>query len=143
MGDTIPPGTRLRFRSRRSDARPGDVVVILAGPADLIVHRVVTQGWGPRARGYLLTRGDSSVLCDQPVAADAVLGVVEECLRGDRWHPVAPRPHRRLGVAVTAAVLQAVMVGALSLSPRLATWVAAGAYLLVSRLRSIGSGSRG
>jgi hypothetical protein len=143
MGSTLPSGTRLRFRCGRGDAKPGDVVVVLAGPADLIVHRVVARGWGPRARGYLVTRGDSSVLCDQPVTADAVLGVVEECRRDDAWGPVGPSPSLGVATTMAAAVLGAVMLGVLAISPRLAIFVAAGSYGLVSRVRALGASLTG
>lgn len=143
MGSTLPSGTRLRFRCGRVEPKPGDVVVVLAGPSDLIAHRVVARGWGPRAHGYVVTRGDNSVLCDQPVARDAVLGVVEECRRDDRWLPVGPGLPHRVPTRVAAAVLLAVMLGALAISPRLAIFVAAGSYGLVSRLRAFGPGKTG
>lgn len=139
MGSTLPPGTRLRFRCGRVDPRLGDVVVVLAGPTLLIVHRVVARGSGPRARGYLVTRGDSSILCDQPVPADAVLGVVEECRRETGWVPVGAYVPRGVATTLAADILRVVMLGALALSPRLAIWVAAGSYGLVSRTRVLGA----
>lgn len=143
MGSTLPDGTLLRFRSGSRDVTRGDVVVVLAGPADLIVHRVVARGWGPRARDYIVTRGDDFVLCDQPIRGEAVLGVVEEQCREGQWCPVGPPASRGLPLTAAAGVLRVVMVGALAISPRLAVRVAAGSYELVHRLRGLRPGRAG
>jgi hypothetical protein len=139
MGQVLPSGTPLRFRCGRSDPKLGDVVVVLAGPTDLIVHRVVGKGWGPRARGYLLTRGDNSVLCDQPVPASAVLGVVEECGRGHGWANLDPPRPRGILPTLASGVLKALMLAALAVHPRLAAWMAAGAHGVLSRTRAMGA----
>ena len=142
MGSTLPPGTPMRFHCGPSRPEIGEVIVFLAGPEDLIAHRVVARGWGPRGRRYLVTRGDNSVLCDQPVRADAVLGLVKECRRDGTWLPLGPRPRRSIPVTITAGVLRVLMLGALTISPRLAIFVAAGSYRVVQRLSGLLPGRR-
>jgi hypothetical protein len=78
MRPLFAPGDRLRVRPAvAADARVGDVVVI-AGDERLVAHRLVYA-----TATTLVTRGDSAVDADAPVAADALVGIVE----------VTPSPH--------------------------------------------------
>ena len=92
MGPTLPPGTRVRIRCGEDlTFEPGQIVAFLSEDR-LIAHRLLGRGRHGRARGFLLTRGDATALCDAPVTATTVLGIVTGRLVGDEWGQVPPSP---------------------------------------------------
>jgi len=123
MGDTLADGTRIRIRGRQGVPEVGQVVVAVGG-ATLIAHRLVGIGRSARARGFLLTRGDGSLLCDWPIPVSDVVAVATEYRTSAEWQPL-PLPRRRPWWArVRAAAHRALMQGAMELDPRVAGLVA-------------------
>jgi hypothetical protein len=137
MGATLPPGSRIRFRCGPNEPRLGDVVVLVFGQADLLAHRVVGAGRGPRAREYLLTRGDGSVLCDQPIQRAAVLGIVLDTATDAGWRSLAPPRSSGFGRRLTATLHRWAMLAALELDVRIAVQLAVASYWLLDRLRAV------
>jgi hypothetical protein len=114
MGRTLAAGSRVRIRCADEPA-PAGAVVVVAVEGALFAHRMVGRGRGRRARGYVVTRGDGTVLCDAPVEVDRVIGIVAEYHDGEGWRPVsgpAPRPPLRgwLAALHRAAMLWALEV---------------------------------
>jgi len=136
MGATLPPGSRIRFHCGSNDPRIGDVVVLLAGRSDLLAHRVVGRGRGPRCRQYLLTRGDGSLLCDEPVQRAAVLGIVLGKADGETWRVIPPPYALPLYRRIVAAAHRWAMLATLAIDARLATRLAALSYRLLEGLRA-------
>jgi hypothetical protein len=137
MGATLPPGSRIRFRCGPNEPRLGDVVVLVFGQADLLAHRVVGAGRGPRSRAYLITRGDGSVLCDQPIQRAAVLGIVLDRATDAGWRCLDPPRSSGLGRRLTAALHRRAMLAAMEIDVRLAVRLAAASYWLLERLRAV------
>jgi hypothetical protein len=128
MGRTIPAGSRIRIALvPEAHPRVGEVVAFLEG-TQVVVHRVVHRGaFGP-GRGYLLTRGDASLVPDLPLPERRILGPVTVAGDGDHWPAPGPRPRRSLQARLVTGALHAVTVVALWGGPGAATAV-------VSRLR--------
>jgi len=121
MGTTLPPGSRIRIElAQRSRYKPGEIVAFLAG-TELVVHRLLHWGCVGAARGSAITRGDAPLVPDPPVRHDRILGPVIAVRRGTDW--VAPKPacRRRTSARILAALLSAIAIGALHLSPGLAS----------------------
>jgi len=123
MGDSLPPGTRIRIACREQPQYARGAIVTFLWGATPVTHRVVGSGRQRRTREYLLTRGDRSALCDPPVAVTHVLGVVTECLQHGQWLPPGQGPaqtwQRAFGRAFGEVTLE--------IHPTLARWVAAAA----------------
>lgn len=90
MGCAIPSGARIRIAPVPSGVafERGQVVAFVAG-SRVIVHRIAYLGRGRAAR-YLITHGDGNWMCDPPIEADAIAGVVEEHYAEGAWRPVGP-----------------------------------------------------
>jgi signal peptidase I len=101
--DLLRLGHRVRFRAtgesmhptiRQGDAItvqpvvPSDVrfadIILYQAPKGVIAHRVISRRKANGAMESFLVRGDASDTCDQPVAAEHVLGRVTMVERGDR-----------------------------------------------------------
>jgi len=99
MGPTLPHGSTLRIDfGSPSGVHVGEVIAFHAG-AQLVVHRVVARGIFGRARDYVITQGDGSLVADHPMRAEQALGVVREWRDGAEWKPIAsfvPRGWRQL-----------------------------------------------
>jgi hypothetical protein len=126
MGSTLVAGCRVRFRCGAGPAPLGSVVVV-AVDGVLFAHRIVGQGRGTRARAYVITRGDATVLCDAPTEVSRVIGTVAEYSDGGGWRPVPP-PVRSRGRAWAAAVHRRAMLMALELHVVLAGFLAAWSF---------------
>jgi hypothetical protein len=127
MGRALPAGSRVKIRCGMNPAHIGTVAVVVVDGV-LFAHRIVGRGRGRRARDYLVTRGDRTVLCDAPVEEDRVIGIVAECRDGDGWRPVpgaAARPPLRAWVA---AVHREAMLGALEVHIALARGLAIASF---------------
>ncbi len=112
MGQSLPAGSRVRIRLG-APAAVGAVGVV-AVDGILFAHRVVGQCRGRRGRSYVITRGDRTVLCDAPVQADCVIGIVEQCDAGSGWRPVSGEVIRSSVRSWMAAGHRGVMLGALA-----------------------------
>ncbi len=133
MGRTLPAGTPIRLRwVRGGDCREGQIVAFLAGRT-LVTHRVVARGRRPSRRGFLVTCGDGTWLCDPPVAEDLVVGIVAEWNDGAGWRPAAdlraPNPGRG------ATMFRDAVVTALDLH----LWAARALFVCASVLRRLAS----
>lgn len=111
MGETLPPGTRIRIgRETGAGYRVGMVVAFLAGDV-LVAHRVVRISRDRRGRDVLLTRGDGSLLCDPPIGSRAIIGEVRAMQDADVWRPVGAAPRAgRFTSASRALILDVVTV---------------------------------
>lgn len=87
MGNTLPPGCRIRIRLLSfPEYDAGQVVAFVSGNR-IFVHRVIF-----RSRQGVLTRGDNHSWCDLPVPSSAVLGVVTHYLSQGEWRPLDDHP---------------------------------------------------
>lgn len=119
MGPGLGAGSRIRIALiYRARYEVGEVVAYLTGK-QVVVHRVAHQGRTGTARGYLVTRGDATLVPDPPVELERVLGPVTGVRRAGGWAPLnGPLPRsRRAKVARTLCLATA--VGGLYVSPRL------------------------
>ena len=84
MGETLPPGTRIRIELEQ-DARymPGDVVAFFVGTT-LVVHRIVAD----IGKRRVITRGDATYAPDPPVAFSNILGRVGAMQCSGSWQDV-------------------------------------------------------
>jgi hypothetical protein len=141
MGSTMPPGTRIRIQCGDASEWPIGAVVVFFTGRTLVGHRVVGRGTG-RARDYWVTRGDGTILCDEPVDRDAILGVVTEWASDADWHPVPANvpvgPVRRAAAGAALTVLRVMLRIDVALASR---W-ARGSVRLANGLRRL-RGSRG
>ncbi len=92
MGDTLPSGTRVNIHcGEQLTLEPGQIIAFLGG-ARLIAHRLCGRGRHASVRGFLLTRGDATALCDAPVHVDTVLGIVTARRNDGVWQDVPSAP---------------------------------------------------
>ncbi len=138
MQSTLPAGSRIRIQCGNVDGVMSGTVVAFLGGSTLIAHRVVGRGRGPRARDFLLTRGDATIICDAPVHADDVLGVVTHVAIGDQWRPL-PSESRSLLARVAAGFVSGTMTLALELDTRAARSIAATCFQVRSMARRVKS----
>lgn len=80
MLPTIKPREQVTVRCGR-DAALGDVVLAIREPG-LVVHRLI---WRGRGSDWILTRGDARAVSDLPIAASAIIGVVDVAPLQERW----------------------------------------------------------
>jgi hypothetical protein len=74
-----------------SDVRLYDILLYRNGKG-LLAHRVVRIEKGPEdGRGAFILRGDSSIICDEPVQPDQIMGRVVEVEREGRRIALATR----------------------------------------------------
>jgi hypothetical protein len=136
MRSTLPAGSRIRIQCCNLDRVRRGTVVAFVGGSSLIAHRVVRRGRGPRSREVLLTRGDATIICDTPIHADKVLGVVTHVATGDRWGPL-PSPSRGLVARVAAGFVSGAMTVAMELDTRAARAVAATCFQVRSVVQRV------
>jgi hypothetical protein len=117
MGMTLPPGSRIQIEmSGSNNYAVGDVVAVLIA-SRMVVHRIVHCGRYGHARGYLLTRGDATLIPDPPQPADYVVGQVSGIWRDDRWQAVDRRCKRSARARSLMFVIETAMAGLLCVSP--------------------------
>ncbi|HEX2827011.1 MAG TPA: S24/S26 family peptidase [Burkholderiales bacterium] len=118
MGATLPPGSRIRIEPKRHGVyEPGEIIAYLLR-GEVIVHRVIHRGRFGAAAGYLLARGDATVVADPPVVLANVLGPVRAVLRDGAWVAPAAARRRSLHARLVSALVLAVARVGLALSPR-------------------------
>jgi hypothetical protein len=123
MGKALPDGSRIHVRLvPQHDLRVGQVVAYVAEDR-MVVHRVVWLATWHQDQ-YLITRGDATVVCDRPVLALSVVGVVTDRCTTDVWEPVGAPPVRGFFMNRTASAISAILGGLVQLSPHLADWTA-------------------
>jgi hypothetical protein len=123
MGKALPDGSHIHVRLvPQRDLRVGQVVAYVAEDR-MVVHRVVRLATWHQDQ-YLVTRGDATVVCDRPVLALSVVGVVTDHCTIDVWEPVGAPPVRGFLVNRMASAISALLGGLVQLSPQLADWAA-------------------
>ena len=133
MGTSLPPGSRIRIALVAPSPRAaGEDVAYLAGN-QVVVHRVLHCGRAGAARKYLIAFGDATLVPDPPVELGHVLGPVTGVWNAGGWTPAAGPSPRSLPARVVRAVLAALAIAGLYLSPR------ATAAALVALHRSAGA----
>ncbi len=137
MGDTLPAGSKLRFRCTSNDPHVGDVVVFLAGQSDWIAHRVVFAGRHGRSQPYLITRGDAGLLSDQPILRSSVLGIVEARLIDGQWERVEAQKRTRRAARLARSGHFWAMRTALWIHIRVAVLFAAASARTWRRVRAV------
>ena len=112
MGATLPDGARIRIKAADQTRHQVGQVVAYLRDTTLVAHRIVYCGHG-RRRNFILTQGDAWLVCDPPISADAVVGLVEVSQNELEWKiPNAQTPRRgwrrwiaALSVGCTSAIL--------------------------------------
>jgi hypothetical protein len=123
MGRALPDGSRIHIRFvPPSEVKIGQVVAYVAEDR-MVVHRLVRLATWHQDQ-YLITRGDATVVCDRPVLASSVVGVVTDHCTTDIWEPVGAPCVRGFLVNRTAVAISAILFGLVQLRPRLADWTA-------------------
>ena len=118
MGPGLGPGSRIRIAlAHRARYEAGEVVAYVAG-SQVVVHRVVHRGRAAAAQGYLITRGDATLVPDPPIEHALILGPVTGVWRAGDWVPLDGQPRRSPRARVARALSLAAAVGGLYLSPR-------------------------
>ncbi len=93
MAPLLRPGDTVRVTPLGGEEPQRGAVLVVRQGSFLLTHRLV--GW---AGEQLLLQGDACLHPDQPVAANAVLGVVVARQRGGRWQRLPNRGWRCNGV---------------------------------------------
>jgi len=75
MEPAIARGTRIRIRAQTELPPDGTAVAIMA-PAGVVTHRLICRGRLPWNRGFVVTQGDGTMLCDPPLPTDLLVGPV-------------------------------------------------------------------
>lgn len=136
MGPGLRPGARIRIALiQRAGYQAGEVVAYLAD-GQVVVHRVAHRGRGAAARGYLLTRGDATIVPDPPVDHGRVLGPVTGVWSAGGWEPPAGPPRRSRRARAARALTLAAAVGALYLSPRATARALAALHRVAGAIRT-------
>jgi hypothetical protein len=118
MGRSLPPKSRIRIALiRRERYETGEVVAFLDENLT-IVHRVVHRGHLGAAAGYLLTRGDATLVPDPPVNHQRILGPVTGVWVDGRWTPPCAPPRRSLRARVVSSVATHAAAWLMVASPR-------------------------
>jgi hypothetical protein len=135
MGASLPPGSRIRI-ALLPDATyaAGDVVAYVAAQ-QVIVHRVLHCGRFGAARKHLIARGDATLVPDPPIAFDHVLGPVTGVWQAGEWKAPAAAWRRSAHARVLRAVLAALALAAMYLSPRATPWALLALHRGAGRLR--------
>ena len=89
MAPLLRPGDSVRVTPLGGEEPQRGAVLVVHQDSFLLTHRLV--GW---AGEQLLLQGDACLRPDQPVAANAVLGVVVARRRGGRWQRLPNRGWR-------------------------------------------------
>lgn len=118
MGRGLPPMSRIRIALiDRAQYEVGEVVAFLDGN-QVIVHRVVHRGRFGAAAGYLLTRGDATLVPDPPVSHERILGPVTEVWVVGNWGPPRAAPRRSLRARMVSSGMLLVATWMMIASPR-------------------------
>jgi hypothetical protein len=115
MGNTLPPGSRIRIRQLQpKNYRPGQVVAFVSGHT-VFAHRIISC-----SRQGVLTRGDNRSWCDLPLSWCAVLGLVTENRIGGEWRQVDEHPLRERRSGGARRAVDALLRVSLKIDIRLA-----------------------
>lgn len=118
MWPVIGPGARIRIDlCERARYEAGEVVAFVSH-GQVVVHRVAHRGRAGAARGYVIARGDATLVPDPPVDVRRILGPVTGVWSDERWVAPGPRARRSWRARAVCATLLAVAVGGLYASPR-------------------------
>jgi hypothetical protein len=118
MGRGLPPRSRIRIALiRRERYETGEVVAFLDANST-VVHRVVHRGRLGAAAGYLLTRGDATLIPDPPVNHDQILGPVTGVWVEGRWVPPCAAPCRSLRARAVSSIVTHAAAWMMVASPR-------------------------
>jgi hypothetical protein len=118
MGRSLPPKSRIRIALiRRERYETGEVVAFLDNNVT-IVHRVVHLGRFGAAAGYLLTRGDATLVPDPPVTHERILGPVTGAWVDGRWTPPCAPPSRSLRARMVSSIATHAAAWMMVASPR-------------------------
>lgn len=109
MEPAIPSGAEIRIAPDSAVPRVGTTVAIVT-PNGLVAHRLIAHGTFPWNRGFVLTQGDGSRLCDPPVPVHLVLGAVAAWRLDGEWRAVPPI-HRTARATGHGAALWRRLVG--------------------------------
>ena len=119
MAPTLRPGDHARLRTGRGGPRARGTVIAYVDAGGVVPHRIVRRGYGPFARGHVVTRGDDCLLCDPPLALDSVVGMVVARQDGaGAWLPLRDAPRRGVARRAVRALAALPVVVALELHPR-------------------------
>jgi hypothetical protein len=136
MGPGLGPGSRIRVALvHRARYEAGEVVAYVSG-GQVVVHRVAHRGRAAAARGYLITRGDATLVPDPPVDHGRILGPVTGVWRAAGWMSPSGPPRRSLRAKVACALSLAAAMGALYVSPRATARAVAGLHRAAGALRA-------
>ena len=117
MASSLPPQSRIRIELiNRARYELGEVIAFLVG-SQVVVHRVVHQGRAGAAAGFVLTRGDSRLVPDPPVAYVRILGPVTGLWKDGRWTEVSGMRRRSLRGRILSSLLLLIARSMLYLSP--------------------------
>lgn len=118
MGRGLPPKSRIRIALiRRERYETGEVVAFLDNNLT-VVHRVIHRGRFGAAAGYLLTRGDATLVPDPPVNHQRILGPVTAICVDGHWAPPCAPPSRSLRARVVSSVVTHAAAWTMVASPR-------------------------
>ena len=123
MGPLLPDGSRIRVRLAADDQFMVGQVLTYVAKDRMVAHRLV-RSVKSGTKYYLITRGDSTVCCDLPVPATAVLGLVTGFSTSGPWQPVGLPPERWFGFRWLALLISSLVGGILRVSPSAAAWTA-------------------
>jgi hypothetical protein len=122
MGRVLPEGSRIRIRFCPAESLVAGQIVTYIAKDRLIVHRLVRTA--TPADSYLITRGDTTVLCDAPVLTSSVIGIVTEFRNSGRWQAVGQPADRGRAFRFVASAICGMVVTLLRLSPAFSCWFA-------------------
>ncbi|GAB3778007.1 hypothetical protein GCM10028796_57830 [Ramlibacter monticola] len=118
MGPDLPPGSRIRIALLPPSGHAAGQIVAYLANDQVIVHRVLHCGRAGPARKHLIARGDATLVPDPPVELTHVLGPVTGVWSAGGWKPPAdPRP-RSARARLVRALLAALAIAGMYLSPR-------------------------
>lgn len=109
MLPAVWPGDTLVIESANSDAVCEGDIVLFGRDRRLFAHRVVTKPSQPGDSG-VVTRGDSMLAPDSPLAEDELLGKVSVIVRNGRG--MAPSRSLRLSERAVAALVRSSEIAA-------------------------------
>jgi hypothetical protein len=129
MGSTLPSGSRIRIQPLPAAEYQAGQIVAFVREDTIFAHRIVY-----RTRQGVLTRGDTHVLCDFPVAMTAVLGAVTEWSQTGEWHRFVGDEQCSQSMSGRAHAVEALLCACMRIDIRLARFATRALNRLV-RLR--------
>lgn len=133
MGETLAQGSRIRLKFSSSGPSRGQVIAALRDDA-IVTHRVVRTFNSGKSRGYVLTRGDASLIPDLPVPLDQVIGPVTEVMKDGRWEPVGPQAESTAVERFVFTTVTGLVAASMAFDVRLAGLVSRGILACVRPL---------